>query len=341
MKGVRNDFTRVLRGEDTGTVPFWEVWFEKHNLVRGFLGKEPVGFADRLPFIRRMGWQYTTEFLSGARLPSGTAVASDGTLHYIQGALRNLDQIEATEDSEIAKWKERILRLTDQAHSEGIAVLVYLEWCFHAVATSLGLEGFAYKTEDDRAFLHTAMEIVETGNRRIIEEIVLPAGVDAVLFDGDCAYKSGLMVSPDVFRELVFERTGNTVAALREKGIPFTLHSDGKVDELLPVLIELGFSAFHGVEAAANDLTEVKRRFGADIVLVGNMDVDFLSRSRPREIHDATVAMMDIGSLGGGYMAGCNTSPCDYIPDENYLAMVDAIRGYRPRSERPLEGSGC
>jgi len=155
--------------------------------------------------------------------------------------------------------------------------------------------------------------------------------VDGVLFDGDCAFKSGLMVSPPVFRELVFDRTARTVAALKEADIPYALHSDGKADDLLPVLIDLGFSAFHGVEAAANDLGDIKARFGGDITLVGNMDVVFLTHSTPDEVREATLAMLETGSPGGRYMAACNTSPMDYIPNENYLAMVDTILGYEGR----------
>ena len=41
-----------------------------------------------------------------------------------------------------------------------------------------------------------------------------------------------------------------------------------------------------------------------------------------------TEEMLAIGMEGGRYVAACNTSPLDYIPYENYLAMVDVIREF-------------
>ena len=35
--------------------------------------------------------------------------------------------------------------------------------------------------------------------------------------------------------------------------------------------------------------------------------------------------MLGTGSTAGRFVAGCNTSPQDYIPPENYKAMANAI----------------
>jgi len=333
MNRFENNFTRVLHGVDTGKVPFWEVWFSKYELVHEFLGGIPEpGDKEAFPrFARRMGWEYLIEGGGGRGLPGAAGEASDGTSHYVQGGFHDLAQIGEPGPIDCDEIGTRIEKRLEFAHSRGFALVAYMPWCFHSVATAMGLEAFAYKTVDDIDFLHTAMEYIEEGNREIVEKVLAPLGVDGVLFDGDCAFKSGLMVSPPVFRELVFDRTARTVAALKEADIPYALHSDGKADDLLPVLIDLGFSAFHGVEAAANDLGDIKARFGGDITLVGNMDVVFLTHSTPDEVREATLAMLETGSPGGRYMAACNTSPMDYIPNENYLAMVDTILGYEGR----------
>ena len=164
--------------------------------------------------------------------------------------------------------------------------------------------------------------------RAAVEQVVIPARPDFVLFDGDCAYKTGLAVRPETLRELTCERTRGTVELLREAGILYTFHSDGKVDDLLPMLIELGFAGVHGIEAQANDLADIKRRFGRDITLIGNMDVVFMSEATAPQVREATQRMLETGCPGGRYVAACNTSPLDYIPRENYLAMADVIRDF-------------
>ena len=197
----------------------------------------------------------------------------------------------------------------------------------------MGLLNFAYRSVDDVDFLHEALEFVEQRNRSAIREAVLPSGVDAVLFDGDCAYRNALMVSHRIFRELTQERTAVTVAPLRDAGIPYVFHTDGKLDDVLPMLVELGFSAVHGVEAMANDLADIKRRFGRQITLMGNMDISVLGMSSVEEARAETRRMLKIGAEGGRYVAACNTSPEDFIPVRNYLAFVEEIHAFDPQTE--------
>jgi len=137
------------------------------------------------------------------------------------------------------------------------------------------------------------------------------------------------MVNPKIFRRLVFDRTKETVAHLKRLGIPYVFHTDGKLDDVIPLLIELGFSAVHGCEKNANDLKRLVDVFGDNIVLAGNMDVVFLSKATPEEVKRETEEMLRIGSSKGKFIAACNTSPLDYIPEENYIAMVETIKSFK------------
>jgi len=332
MPTIDNNLTRVLRGENTGKVPFWEVWFCNYGFAHECLGGIPKTPEDFLPFVRRMGWEYLTEGGGGRGAPTSGAEASDGTSHYIQGGFHSLAQLEDVPPLDLDEIGSRVEKRLQFAHAHDLALIVYMPWCFHSIATAMGLEALSYKLADDIDFVHTAMEFIEEANREIAREVLVPLDVDVVLYDGDCAFKNGLMVSPPVFRELVFDRTARSVAPLKAAGIPYVLHSDGKADDLLPILIELGFSGFHGVEAVANDLGNIKARFGKDITLIGNMDVVFLTHASPDEVRKATREMLDTGAPGGRYIAACNTSPMDYIPIENYAAFVDTILEYEPLS---------
>lgn len=325
-----NNLLRTLRGEDTGKVPFWEVWFCKSDLAKKVIGGEACTFEKEIEINHFFGWENTPVYAGVPGPPSAGGTASDGTSHYMQGGFYDLKQLEGKPEPDIEKIVTNARPRIKAAHDAGMAAITYLPWAFHSVATAMGLENFALKTVDDIGFLHTAFDFIVRNTLTVIREALVPVGVDAVLFDGDCAYKNGLMVSPGVFRELVFDGTAKLVEPLQEAGILCTLHTDGKLDDVIPVLIELGFDAVHGVEAQANDLADIKARFGRDITLIGNMDVVFLTRSTPDEIRKATRKMLDVGSPGGRYVAACNTSPCSYIPDENYLAFVDAIKNYEP-----------
>ena len=199
----------------------------------------------------------------------------------------------------------------------------------------MGLKNFAVRVYRDFSFVDRAFEIVEERNRMAIENVVAVVRPDVILLDGDCSYKHGLMVEPGLFRRLVYERTRETVSLLKPLGIPYVLHTDGKLDDVIPLLVELGFSMVHGCESKANDLADLVDRFGDDIVLAGNMDIDFLSRATVPEVRRETLSMLEVGSAKCRYVAACNTSPLDFIPDENYIAMAETIKEYEGHETCP------
>jgi len=97
---------------------------------------------------------------------------------------------------------------------------------------------------------------------------------------------------------------------------------------------ELGFSVVHGCEKAANDLNHLVDKFGEDIVLAGNMDVVFLSSASPQEVCRETEEMLKMGSSRGEFIAACNTSPLDYISEENYLSTIETTKSFDPSKYR-------
>jgi uroporphyrinogen decarboxylase len=317
---------RLLRGERMRKTPFWEVWFAMENFFKrryGDYGK----VENRIRMAKDLGM--AAVLLGSVDINASFArneVASDGSSRYAGGSLKSLEQLESRKLPDWSETARRWKRDQKLINEEGLISWVVLPWCFHTVATSMGLKNFAIKLHEDFEFIDAAFEWVEERSRRAIDYLVKEVGPDFVLFDGDCSYKHGLMVNPRIFRRLVMEKTRETVMHVKQLGIPYTFHTDGKLDDVIPILVELGFCAVHGCEKKANDLDHLVREFGDDIVLVGNMDVVFLSNATPEEVREETEKMLMVGCQKGKFVASCNTSPLDYIPERNYLAMVDTIR---------------
>jgi len=320
----------VFAGRVLDRLPFWEVWYGMSGLTQRLLGRQAETPYDLCDLAQILGWDAICAGGVDINAPGGDSrPASDGTAHYVPRGIEALADLGDRHMPDQAPALSRTRAAVAAAHSRGIAAVLYLPWCFHTITTAVGLEALAIAVYEDRKRLHEAFEWVEERTRRAIEEVAIPSGVDFVLFDGDCAFKTGLMVRPDVFRDLVFERTAKTVAMLKEAGIPYALHSDGRLDDLMPVLIELGFAAVHGIEAQANDLADIKAHFGQQITLIGNMDVVDLTHASPSEVREMTLRMLRTGAPGGRYVAACNTSPLDYIPQVNYLTFAETIRQFR------------
>ena len=166
----------------------------------------------------------------------------EGLTRYHGGNLKTIKQLEEREfpdwEGTIAKWKHDQGLIRDS----GLISWVILPWCFHSIATSMGLRQFSIRVHRDYEFVDRAFEMVEERNRLAIDQVIREVRPDVVLFDGDCSYKHGLMVSPGLFRRLVRDRTDETLSHLRPLGIPYVFHTDGKLDHVIPLLVELGFS---------------------------------------------------------------------------------------------------
>jgi hypothetical protein len=62
--------------------------------------------------------------------------------------------------------------------------------------------------------------------------------------------------------------------------------------------------------------------------LSGGIDVDFLCRSSESEIRARVRRTAEVYMPGGGWCLGTGNTPANYVPMENYLAMIDEGRRF-------------
>jgi len=326
MRETSERLLALLRGQRVDRPPLWEVWFGMWEMFEARYDADWTAMADDLGHAARP-------------LPSAnvdgfveTSHRTEAGAYYAGGSLRRYEQLEALPEPDWDDAREQTWRAAREAHQAGHASWMILGWCFDRLSAWMGLEAFAMACYDEPQFVHDAMAFIERANRRMLEELIEPAPADArpdfLLYNGDCAYKTGPMLAPDMIRDFCNGPTITTVEHVRSLDLPLTFHTDGRLDEVMPLLLDFGVSAVHGCEKQANDLGHLVETFGDRTALCGNMDVVFLSRATPAEVEAETRKMLDIGSAKGRFLAACNTSPQDYIPIDNYVAMCRTIDAY-------------
>ncbi|MCX7029821.1 MAG: hypothetical protein NTU62_06825 [Spirochaetes bacterium] len=163
-------------------------------------------------------------------------------------------------------------------------------------------------------------------------------GADVVVLSDDYAHKTGPLMSPAQFRELVLPFLAEAVGSVRATGALCVKHTDGDVRELLEDLGGTGVDGIGPLEPAAGmDLGEVKRRYGSRVAVVGNLDVDLLCRGSVEEVRSATRALIESVSPGGGYVLSSGNTITSAVRSENFVAMVRTARelGGYPFAARP------
>lgn len=176
---------------------------------------------------------------------------------------------------------------------------------FTAGYMAMGFERFFFRLFEDPAFVHRLLE-ARTEWCIAMYEAAVNLGAEVLVLGDDAGHGEGPMISPRMWREFILPYHRQIVDAL---DVPMIWHSDGNVEVLLSMAIEAGFVGFHGLDPVAGmDLAKIKREFGRDLVLIGNVDVRVLFGSDLEAVRGEVDRCIEQGAPGGGYMiASCNS----------------------------------
>lgn len=148
--------------------------------------------------------------------------------------------------------------------------------------------------------------------------------VGAILCNDDWGFNSQTMVPPALLREHVFPWYREIVALAHQKGKYAILHSCGYFDDIIDDIVhDMKFDGRHSYEDKIKPVETAYSLLFPKIAVMGGIDVDFLARSAPDLIRKRVKDMLRLASQGG-YALGSGNSVPDYIPNENFVAMLQA-----------------
>ena len=195
---------------------------------------------------------------------------------------------------------------------------------FFQVVLSLGILGFSVALYDNRPLVEKMLDIYFDW-MEVVAERICKIGFDVFWTTDDFAHKSGLMFAPQVFEELLVPRYRRV---LDKVTVPWILHSDGKIMEVVDLFLDLGVAGFHPLEKGAMDIVAMKLDYGDRVCLLGNVDLNILGAGAPAETDNEVRALIrDVGP-GGGYILTSGNSLASYLKPECVLAMAQAVKKY-------------
>lgn len=201
--------------------------------------------------------------------------------------------------------------------------------CFHPTWAKIGMEQELMAMVDDPGFItelfaaHTQLMIdLYEGMRRMGMDF------DAAWFNDDLGWTVSPLISPAMYRELVFPHHKRLCAYFAGQGLKTMLHSDGNVGPLIPHFLDAGFVALHPLEAKAGlDVRELKRQYGDRLILFGNIDVRKLSGTR-EEIEEEIRAKLTVAKQGGGYIYHSDHSVPSSVSFSGYCFALEMVKRY-------------
>lgn len=220
-------------------------------------------------------------------------------------------------DAFAAKWAERDQPL-------GIAPGSFFG---HTLQRWIGTEHLCILFCEQPEFVHEMLEYLEGFFLALIEPFLARVEFDFASFGEDIAYKGRSFISPRMFREFIQPHYRSITSALHANGVrTIFVDSDGFIDELIPLWLEMGINGFSPLEiAAGTDPLALKREYGRDIVLAGGIDKRALARGKEAIDLEADKARR-LMELGGYFPMVDHSTPPD-VPLSAFEYLLERLRG--------------
>ena len=156
------------------------------------------------------------------------------------------------------------------------------------------------------------------------------AGMDVALLCADYCYNSGPFLSPTMFDEFIAPFLAEICADGRKNGMYMIKHTDGNIMPIIQSLVAAGPHALHSIDPMAGvDIKEVKKLYGNQVALCGNVHCAALQTGTEEEVRASAEYCLKYGGENGGYIFSTSNIPFKGMPPERYELILDIWKNKR------------
>jgi len=223
-----------------------------------------------------------------------------------------------------------VKRTIDACRNIDIVPAFFLFGCgfFEELCGMFGFEKIFKLLIKDKGFIKEAVNEMSEYSIAVGEKIIEEGG-EYIYMTNDLGLKGTSIISPQMFREFFKPGIKKFCKKMHDLGGKVLMHSCGYVTEMLPDFVEMGIDALHPIEeAAGNDIVEVKKKFGKDLVLMGNVPIPLLTHGTPKEVTEYVKYLLENVSKDGGHVISSSHSVTKWCKLENFLAYSKAVDDY-------------
>ncbi|MCC6697832.1 MAG: hypothetical protein IT365_19555 [Candidatus Hydrogenedentes bacterium] len=347
-------FVAVIRGEIRPERPPLAELFLDHEVERtiaqSHLGLEWVEPApdretmaaylrNRTEVYYRMGYDYI-RVIGGVDFPGKYIDAAD-TAGLSRGnrswANETCGPIASWEDFESYPWPDPAkgdlwhYEYAAKNLPEGMGLIVCPTSGFLEIPldTLLGYQNLCYLIMEQPDLVEAVFQRVGEIIYGMYERLLGLPNLHGFFQGDDMGFKTGTLLSPDHLRTYVLPWHKKLAALAHQHGLVYLLHSCGNLTDIIPDLIDdVKIDARHSYEDEGNSVVDFKQRYGGRVAILGGVDVDKMARLPEPELRAHVRKILDTCVPGGRYAFGSGNTVCNYVPIENYFAMIEEAMNY-------------
>jgi uroporphyrinogen decarboxylase len=332
---------KTLRCEKVNYIPIAELGV--HPIIKEkFLLKNILTLKDEVEFWHKAGYDYiklqpTADFNPAKiGLSENVSYNDDGTVFRkwaseSNGVITNLDEFEkykfpSVNDFDYSKFEDIKSLLP-----EGLGVVAQYGDIFTMTWELMGFETFSLALFENEELINLLNNRLGDLVLNMFEYFAQLDIVDAIWYSDDIAYTNSLLVSPDVLDKYFFPWLDKIGSLAKRYSKPLIYHSDGILYDVMDKIINCGVDALHPIEPKAMEIKEVKNKYGDKLCLIGNIDVDLLSRGSVDDVKKSVQNNLEDLFTLGGYCVGSGNSIPEYVKLENYIAMIETVKEFNSK----------
>lgn len=326
-----NNILKVLAGEKPKRPTLFE-FFLNAPLIEKITG-EKIDPADPLSFKRanihayiKAGYDYVT-IGAGFTFKKGN-IHREKSISLNEGALitdrnsfnaypwQSPDEFDYSDIAKVAKELPEGMKFIGYGPGGVLENMISLA----------GYDNLCFMIADDPSLIQDLADAVGSRLVRHYEILGQFKSVGAMISNDDWGFKTQPMLSPEDMRKYIIPWHKKIADTIHKAGCPAILHSCGNLESLMDDIIDdIGYDAKHSYEDAIIPVEDAYDRWGSRIAILGGIDLDFVCRSTPEKIRERCLNMLKRTSQKGGYALGSGNSIPDYVPYDNYMAMVSSV----------------
>lgn len=288
---------------------------------------------------RHLGYDYVRQGLEGLEMTVRRSAAVDTAslargggrsfVETLRGPITSWAEFESYPWPDPSRASTRALEWYERNLPEDMCVVGsggFAHFAEHLIWL-MGYETLCYALRDDLPLVQAIAARLMDYNVAILTRLLQFQRVKILFGSDDMGFRSGTLIHPRDLRAYVLPGHKKMAQMSHAAGLPYLLHSCGNLRAIMPDLLdEVGIDAKHSFEDTIETVQDFKTLYGERIAVLGGIDVDFLCRSTPLQVRARTRQTLADCHPGGGYCLGTGNSVANYIPLENYFAMLDEGR---------------
>ena len=123
----------------------------------------------------------------------------------------------------------------------------------------VGMNDFMMMTYEEPVLIEEMLEI-SAEHFRNMTIALMKENVDFIGIADDVAFKTGLFIPPKIMKKIWLPRIAKIIEPAVKNDIPIMFHSDGKIDDIIEGLIEIGVDCINPMDPSGIDYKDYKRR---------------------------------------------------------------------------------